>query len=132
MEGPYVLAIEHDWRLCKLIRANLEALGIRVRVAVSGKHGLKLLEEYQPDLVLLDLDLPDTDALKLLTAVRNSVSGNSASIIVLAEEPPSQQWRQDTVDVGYLQKPFAAPALLDQVEKALASRAGKGPKEPHL
>jgi CheY-like chemotaxis protein len=123
MEGPYVLAIEHNWRLCKLIRANLEALGIRVRVAVSGQHGLELLDERQPDLILLDLDLPDSDALGLLSAIRDRTAGRSVAIIVLAEEPPSRQWRQEKQAVGYLQKPFAAPALLDQVERALAAQS---------
>ena len=59
MEGQTVLAIEHDWRMRKLIRANLEALGVEVQEAVNGQHGLQLLRESQPNLILLDLDLPD-------------------------------------------------------------------------
>jgi CheY-like chemotaxis protein len=43
MMGRCVLAIEHDWRIRKLIRANLEAVGLVVREAVSEQHGLQLL-----------------------------------------------------------------------------------------
>jgi len=121
-----VLAIEHDWRLRKLICANLESLDIEVGVAVSGQHGLDLLDQCHPDLILLDLDLPDTDALGLLAAVRSRVAEDQVSIIVLAEEPPDQQWRQDKQTVGYLQKPFAVAALLLQVERALAGREVAG------
>ena len=70
MDGRYVLAIEHDWRMRKLIRANLEALGLRVREAVSGQHSLDLLAEGWPDLILLDLDLPETDADQLFERLR--------------------------------------------------------------
>ena len=117
-----MLAIEHDWRLCKLIRANLEALGIKVRVAVSGRHGLELLDREQPDLILLDLDLPDTDALSLLVTVQNYGGDGPVPVIALGEEPPNQRWRQGREALAFLQKPFAAPALLDEVEKGLAAR----------
>lgn len=121
MRERLVLAIEHEWRIRKLIRANLEPLGIEVWEAVSGRHGLQLLDEGQPDLVILDLDLPDVDALNLIETVRSFAEGRRASIIVLAGEPPSRCWRDSGQVEGYLQKPFAASILLQQVCKALDS-----------
>ncbi len=119
MEGRTVLAIEHDWRIRKLIRANLEPLGMEVREAVSGQHGLQLLDQRQPDLIILDLDLPDVDALRLVEALYRYVEDRRVAIIVLAGEPPSRLWQDTEQATGYLQKPFAAAFLLHQVRRAL-------------
>lgn len=119
MEGRYVLAIEHDWRLRKLIRANLEPLGIEVGEAVSGQHGLQLVHELQPDLILLDLELPDMDALHLLDALRARLDGRWVPIIVMSTEPPERRLRDGGGSTSYLQKPFAAPVLLEQVRGAV-------------
>ena len=118
MKVRRVLAIEHDWRIRKLIRANLEPLGIEVWEAVSSRHGLQLLDEGQPDLIILDLDLPDADALNLLEALHSCAEGQ-VSIIALAGEPPSRRWRDAGQVDGYLQKPFAVSVLLQQVCGAL-------------
>ncbi len=64
MEGR-VLVIECEWRIRRLIRANLEALGLEVREAVSQQQGLELLGECRPDLILLDLELPGVDLPRL-------------------------------------------------------------------
>ena len=117
MNGSQVLAIEHDWRIRKLIRANLEPLGIAVWEAVSGRHGLQLLDEGRPDLILLDLDLPD--ALHLLETLRSFEEDGRISILVLAGEPPSRHWPGSGQVEGYLQKPFSASVLLQQVRKML-------------
>ena len=119
MSGRYVLAIEHDWRIRKLIRANLEVLGLEVREAVSGQHGLELLAAGLPDLILLNLDLPDMDAWQLLGALRSRVQRRNVAIIVLAEEPPRRQWAEAQEWASYLQKPFAVSALLQGVHRAL-------------
>ena len=118
MRGQRVLAIEHDWRLRKLIRANLEPLGLEVQEAVSGEHGLELLREGQPDLILLDLDLPDTDAAQLLVTLPGHCNP-PVPIIVISAEPLSRQFRQQGQAAGHLQKPFAAPTLLERVQQIL-------------
>jgi DNA-binding response OmpR family regulator len=123
MEGWHVMAIEEDWRLRKLIRANLEALGIEVEEAVTGRHGLQLLGKGgAPDLILLDLDLPETNALNLLGALRALLAGQRVPIIVMSAEPPPAQ-SQEGGETSYLKKPFAALALLQQVRGVLNDRA---------
>jgi DNA-binding response OmpR family regulator len=119
-----MLAIEHDWRLRKLIRANLEALGLEVQEAVSGKHGLQLLRESSPDLILLDLDLPGVDVVRLLRALHALLSGQAVPIIAISTDPPSREVVAQGYVASYLRKPFAAPALLEQVRRALGRPTG--------
>ncbi len=118
MANGRVLAIGRDWRIRKLIRANLEALGLEVRGAVHGHHGLYLPEEERPDLVLLETDLPDAELKQLLDRVQAQLT-DQVPIIVICAEPPSRHLRKNGCAVSYLLKPFAAPALLQQVEQAL-------------
>ena len=118
MGGQRVLAIEHDWRLRKLIRANLEPLGLEVQEAVSGEHGFELVREGRPDLILLDLDLPNTDIEKLLVALPGHCNP-PVPIIVISAEPLSRRFRQQGQAAGHLQKPFSAPALLERVRQIL-------------
>jgi DNA-binding response OmpR family regulator len=121
MAQPCILAIECDWRIRKLIRANLEARGLDVHVAVGGPHGLELVAEYEPDLILLDLDLSDMDYRRLLAVLDDSMARNPIPIIVLSDEPPERKMLEHRLIVSYLQKPFSASVLLDHVSEALQS-----------
>jgi rubrerythrin len=69
MKGKRVLAVDCDWRMRRLIRANLEAAGLTVEEAVDGHHGLQLARGRRPDLILLDLDRPGMDARQFLDAL---------------------------------------------------------------
>ena len=112
-----MLAIERNWRMRKLIRANLEALGLEVREAVSEEDGLQRLRECLPDLILLDL--PDEEALHLLHSFQYERDGQAIPVIVMFAEPPSRKFMQCEQVAGHLLKPFAAPALLEEVQKVL-------------
>jgi DNA-binding response OmpR family regulator len=123
MAGQYVLAIERNWRIRKLIRANLEPLGLMVREAVGGQHDLLQLGRDRPDLILLDLDLdlPDEDVMEMLDTLHVQWAGCPVPIVVMSAEPPSRQLMQQGQIAGHLLKPFAVPSLLAQVQNALAS-----------
>jgi CheY-like chemotaxis protein len=123
MAGQYVLAIERNWRIRKLIRANLEPLGLMVREAVGGQHDLLQLGRDRPDLILLDLDLDlsDEDVMEMLHTLHVQWAGRPVPIVVMSGEPPSRQLMQQGQIAGHLLKPFAVPSLLAQVQNALAN-----------
>jgi CheY-like chemotaxis protein len=121
MSQERVLAIEHDWRMRKLIRANLEPLGIEVSEAVDGQRGLALLAESRPDLILLDLELPGTDTLHLLELILATLDGGSVRIIATSAEPLDRRILCPEHVASHLQKPFAATALIQHVREALGS-----------
>ena len=106
----------------KVIRANLEAQGLTVQEAVGGPHGLQMIGERRPDLILLDLDLPDMDVWQLISAFQAIFAGRPVPVIAMCAEPPDRQLLRHGQFVNYLQKPFAAPVLLQQVQEALDAR----------
>ena len=119
MERRRILAIESDWRIRKLIRANLEAMGLEVREAVSEQHGLQWLGQERADLILLDLELADGEALPLLRTLHSRSGKQPVPIVVMSSEPLSRRLMACEHIAGHLLKPFAVPALLEQVRKAL-------------
>lgn len=118
MRNELVLVIGPDWRMRRLIQANLEAFGFNVRSAVNGHHGLHTVSEGEPDLILLDTEFPDVRIDHLVARLRGQVV-KQVPIIVLTGEPPARCSLQDGTQIRYLLKPFAVPTLLDQVQAAL-------------
>ncbi|MEJ2208494.1 MAG: response regulator [Anaerolineae bacterium] len=109
------MAIAHNWRIRKLIRANLEALDLNVREAVNGRHGLECLEKGLPDLILLDLDLPDDGALSLLRALDLQLDATPVPVLLLSAEPPARDLLQEGGVKGCLLKPFDVATLVTEV-----------------
>ena len=122
-----MLAIEHDWRMRKLLQANLESVGLDVQGAASGQHGLHLISHMTPDLILLSTELPDIDASHLLERLHAQLS-DQVPIIVMTAEPPSRRRMRKEGATGYLLKPFAVPALLRSVGQALEGTASVAPE----
>ena len=121
-----MLAVECDWRIRRLIRANLEAAGLQVHEAVSGPHAQLVLAQTQPDLVLLDLECSDQGARELLVTLHARLIGRKVPVLALSSEPADSQLVREGIVEGYLQKPFAASALLREVHRALRGQ----PEEP--
>ncbi len=122
MDEQRVLAVECNWRIRKLIRANLEAMGLTVHEAVSGQHALQMIGQSQPDLILVDLDAPGMDPIALLSAIQVLLAGRPAPVVVMCAEPPDFRMLQQGPPVaGFLQKPFSAPLLMEQVQQALGN-----------
>ena len=118
MGSMLVLVIGPDWRMRRLIQANLEAFGFKVRAAVNGRHGLHTVSEGEPDLILLDTEVPDAQLDHLVARLRGQVM-KPVPIIVLTAELPAGRTRRDGAQIRYLLKPFAVLSLLDQVRTAL-------------
>lgn len=119
MANHSLLVIGRDWRLRRLIRANLEVLGFQVREAADGQHGLELLRDSRPQLILLDLDLLDREERQVLADLCSAMRRQPVPVIVLGSELPARDVMQQEGVTSYLQKPFAIPALLEQVQRVL-------------
>jgi two-component system phosphate regulon response regulator PhoB len=126
--GHRVLVIEDEADLRALLSYNLEAWGYEVRAVDSGKTGLRTFEEFSPDLVLLDLMLPDVSGIEVCRKIRGKQDVPPPIIFMLTA-------RGDEIDrvagfeVGaddYLVKPFSVRELMLRMSARLKPRGGEG------
>ena len=122
---PLILLIEDELPIRRLLRASLATVGYRVAEAETGQQALRLSAQQPPDLVILDLGLPDTDGNIVLGQLRQWLS---APIIVLSARDQERQ-KVAALDNGaddYVTKPFHTGELLARVRVALRHAARLG------
>lgn len=130
--GPLVLVIEDELSVRRFLRASLEGNGYRIVESTTGRDGLTQAATRSPDLVLLDLGLPDVDGIEITTRVRE---WSQVPIIVLSARGREQD-KVSALDAGandYLTKPFGTDELMARMRVALRARnqvAGPGSGEP--
>jgi excisionase family DNA binding protein len=117
--GPVVLVVDDDAGVRGLVRANLEAEGYAVREAASAREGLTALEEEAPDLVLLDVMMPEVDGWEMLRQVQERFGAGAIPVIVFSGKVEERS----VVDAasrgasGFLGKPFDLRQLVDQAKQ---------------
>ncbi len=124
---PHILVIEDEAPIRRFLRAALENEGYRVTEAGAGEAGLRAATSQPPDLVILDLGLPDGDGQEVLQRLREWYS---APIIVLSARDEELQ-KVKALDSGaddYMTKPFGVGELLARMRNALRHAARVGPE----
>ena len=118
-----ILIIEDEPALARALAITLNARGYETEVAVTGAAGLDLVASSHPDLILLDLGLPDLDGMAILAAVRG---WSQIPIVVLSARQTSHD-KVAALDAGaddYVSKPFAMDELLARIRAATRRAAG--------
>jgi two-component system KDP operon response regulator KdpE len=118
---PKVLVVDDEPQIRVLLRATLGRAGYLVTEASDAREALSAKSIDKPDLVLLDLGLPDRDGLELVTALR--AEPRSALIVVSARDQTEQ--KVAALDLGaddYVTKPFDTEELLARVRASLRQR----------
>jgi two-component system KDP operon response regulator KdpE len=114
IEPTRVLIVEDDPNIVDLIRANLAVRGFDTLVSSDGSKALALLETEQPDMVLLDLTLPEVDGFELCKQIRER--SNVAIIVVSARG--GERDKVTALNMGaddYMTKPFGIEELLARI-----------------
>ena len=104
-----VLVVEDDEPLRRIITSNLTARGHAVRQASDASMALSALAEEQPDLLILDINLPDRTGWDVLREARLS---DEVGVLMLTAVPVSPRRLAEFRPVAYLPKPFPLEALL--------------------
>ena len=124
-----VLIVDDEANICSFIAAILESNGYQVLTADTCAQGRMIFASHHPDLIVLDLGLPDADGSELVRAVR--AAGSAAPILVLSARSDEGE-KIRVLDLGandYITKPFGTGELLARVRAALRN-ARPGPTVP--
>lgn len=116
--GPLVLVVEDEAAVRRFLKAGLPAHGYRVIEAETGAAALRDAAQYVPELVLLDLGLPDMDGLEVAKKLR---AWSRVPIVVISARGQEAK-KVEALDAGaddYLTKPFGFPELLARMRAAL-------------
>lgn len=130
-QGPLVLIIEDEPQMLRFLRASLGTHGYRLAEATAANEGLSQATARNPDVILLDLGLPDFDGIEVTRRLRE---WTRTPIIVISARGQESD-KIDALDAGaddYLTKPFSVGELLARVRVALrhVAESASGRVEP--
>jgi two-component system KDP operon response regulator KdpE len=123
MADPIILVVEDEPQIRRFLRVTLQAQGYRLFEAITGADGLVEAASRQPDVVMVDLGLPDMDGLEVIRRLRE---WTGVPIIVLSARGQEAD-KVAALDGGaddYVSKPFGVDELLARVRVAVRHKAG--------
>jgi two-component system alkaline phosphatase synthesis response regulator PhoP len=128
-----ILIVDDDHKIVRLLRASLEQAGYQVFVAYDGETALHMLRRERPDLVVLDLMLPDRDGWDVTRVMRGDATLADTPIIMLTARVEHHD-RIVGLELGaddYVTKPFHPGELMARI-RAVLRRAQRGPVVPRV
>ena len=120
--APRILVVDDEVHIRRLLRTALARAGYEVSEAATAREALDALDATRPDVVLLDLGLPDRDGIELVPIIRKR---SDATLLVVSARDATEQ-KVTALDLGaddYVTKPFDTDELLARVRAALRHRA---------
>jgi excisionase family DNA binding protein len=117
--GPLVLLVDDDERVRELVRINLEFEGYTVREAADANEGLAAIDEAKPDLVLLDVMMPQVDGWEMLTRMQERYGVGAIQVVMFSGKVDDRAEEQATSRgaAGFVGKPFDLQQLVDKTKQ---------------
>jgi len=116
-----ILIVEDEEVIAKMLKDRLQTLGFAVAIEVDGLQGLKRAREWNPDLIILDIMLPEMDGYRVARLLKYDETYKHIPIIMLtARTQPAD--RQKGMAAGadlYITKPFEADDLINKIKELL-------------
>ncbi len=128
----HVLLVEDDAAIAEMYRVQLEYDGYRVTVATTGEVGFAAMAASPPDIVLLDLLLPDRSGLEIMADINERFTSRPPIVILSNYGEPSMIDRGFSLGaLEYLVKSRVTPASVSQSIPGWLEQAGRGTSEPN-
>lgn len=123
-----ILIVEDNEKNMKLVRDILQHDGYVTLEAVTGREGARLAAEARPDLVLMDIQLPDIDGIAVLREIRADPALDAVPVLAVSASvmPDEQQKIISSGFDGFITKPIQLKLFREAVRRCLAE--GRGPR----
>jgi len=118
-----ILMIEDEANLAKLVQHHLGDRGHSVVLASNGEEGLKKLGALEPDLIVLDVMMPQMNGLEFFSHIRTSYGRTKYPVLVLTTRDELQETFTDADAAGFMSKPFLIEDLVAEMEKIFRAQA---------
>src|SRR5213592_4044902 len=117
--GPLVLVVDDDPQVREVVRVNLELEGYTVREAANAEEGLAQLEEDAPDLILLDVMMPQVDGWEMLRRVQERHGIGSIPVVMFSGklDDAARAEAAERGAQGFIGKPFDLRSLIEQTKQ---------------
>ena len=112
-----ILIVDDDLRMDKMLFFLFEGRGFQAKFADSGRYAMKLLEHFKPDVIILDLMMPDMDGFEVFESINKNSTLKNIPVIVLSALPSSKH-KERAISLGacaYIDKPFVSEQLIDKI-----------------
>ena len=132
---PYVLAVDDEEHITELVAMALGFNGFDVARAASGRAALASVEKRRPDLIVLDVMLPDLDGFDVARRLRQGERGGTRIPVIFLTARDATADKVEGLRLGvddYVTKPFSIEELVERVKAVLRRAGGAGPGEHKL
>ena len=123
LERRRILVVDDEERMVRFIRMNLEHDGFQVSEAFNGKQAIQKLRDVTPDLILLDVMMPDLDGFEVLETIREITTVPVIMLTAKGEEDDRVRGLEGGAD-DYVTKPFSPRELVSRVKAVLRRTEG--------
>jgi two-component system KDP operon response regulator KdpE len=126
-----IIIVDDEPQILRALRINLQARGYEIHTAADGAEALSVAASTRPDLVILDLGLPDIDGIEVIRKLR---AWTPVPIVVLSGRADSRD-KVDALDAGaddYVTKPFGVDELLARIRAVTRRRVMPGPTSARI
>lgn len=119
--GKKITVIDDERELVDTIKAFLEGRGFEVSVAYGGTRGLDIIREELPDLVLLDVNMPDLDGRDVLSKLKKEEATKNIPVIILSarNDQFDEELGRELGATDYVTKPYSSHSLLKKINEVL-------------
>jgi two-component system cell cycle response regulator DivK len=122
MASKTVLVVDDNALNRKLIKGMLEIIQVEMITAADGTEGIRLAKAHRPDLILMDVQLPDLDGFEVISEIRKRSDLATIPYIYLTGNVTEKRRRQAEAEgcLGIVQEPIAVGEFIETLKKTLA------------
>ena len=126
-----ILAVDDDASICEFYEATLETMGFDVRIAANARSAKESILLHRPDLILMDIMMPDQDGISLTRELRNDRKTSDIPIVMVSGLADAGTLQDALLfgAVGYLVKPIDYDALKAKIDSTLAAIENRNKKK---